>query len=231
MKYSEIARAVVASISARKERLEVAPPISDLAWQYASGMVYGAREVLAAIELAESGDSSAAQLADLGAEIAMDQARGGEHPPEMCKGGGPRGRNCRVCHVEHGPGHTYYRDCRPCPHCAPPEVNKGGGSGWCACTGWVGVGPWNCCECGHMAAIHDGEPGAICRESCNSPRRNRHLERDQEFDRAVADMVAAKAWFALENMLASRRSRRSASEAALCGACGNSPSGRCGAHR
>jgi hypothetical protein len=91
MKYSDVARAVVASISARKERLEVAPPIADLAWQYASGMVYGAREVLAAIEVAESGGSSAAPVCP---ECQKSPCVG--HPalaerPEMCKGGGSEG--------------------------------------------------------------------------------------------------------------------------------------------
>ncbi len=35
------------------------------------------------------------------------------------EGHGVDGPHCRVCHVVHGPGHTYYRDCRPCARCGP----------------------------------------------------------------------------------------------------------------
>jgi hypothetical protein len=46
----ETARAVVNSIQLRKSKLEAQNPVPDNAWQYASGCMYGALEVLRALK-------------------------------------------------------------------------------------------------------------------------------------------------------------------------------------
>ncbi len=65
----------------------------------------------------ESGGSHTAPASPWAPTAAEKIVRAAGVPPDLCKGGGPVGKNCRVCHVPHGPGHTYYRDCHPCEQC------------------------------------------------------------------------------------------------------------------